>query len=104
MIEGDVIPPAVVEAGGAGGLVAGHLLGDFQPSAVLQVGGDAGGPEGVAAHFGFNAGFFCPALDHAVDVGLGQGPGAEGSGLTEGCSKEEALFVLGNACGVNLLL
>jgi hypothetical protein len=34
--------------------VTGHLLGDFQLAAVLEVLGDAGGAEGVVAEFGEN--------------------------------------------------
>ena len=48
LVEGDLVQAAVVEAGGAGAFVVGHLLGDFQLAAVAQVFGDAGGPEAVA--------------------------------------------------------
>ena len=47
-IEGDLVRGAVVELGGAGGLVGGDSLGVLDAAAVEQVGGDAGGPEGVA--------------------------------------------------------
>jgi hypothetical protein len=41
------VVPAVIEAGGASGFVAGHLLRHFQFAAVLQVGGDARGAEAM---------------------------------------------------------
>jgi len=34
----------------------GHLLGDFEMAAVLEVGGDAGGAEGVTTDLGLDAG------------------------------------------------
>ena len=48
LIEADLICPPVVEPGGARRLVVGHLLGDLQFAAVLQVFRDAGRPEAVA--------------------------------------------------------
>jgi hypothetical protein len=58
--------------------VAGHLLGDLQLAAVLQLGGDAGGPEAVASDARLNAGGEGATLNHHVHVGLGQRqPGGE---------------------------
>ena len=50
LIERHGIVPTIVEASRASGLVAGHLLGDFELAAVLQVRGDASGRKTVAAH------------------------------------------------------
>ena len=47
--EGDLLIASIVEAGGACGLVPRHLLCELEASAVLEVGGDPGGAEGVAA-------------------------------------------------------
>jgi hypothetical protein len=52
--------------------VAGHLLRDFQPAAILQIIRDAGCPETVAADVGGNAGRPRPAPDHFVDIRLVQ--------------------------------
>ena len=73
LVEGDLVRAAVVEASGAGAFVVGHLLGDFEFSAVAEVFGDAGGTEAVAADLGFDAGAVGTSADHAVDVGLGHG-------------------------------
>jgi hypothetical protein len=71
-IESHGVVAAVVEAGGAGGFVAGHLLSDFEFAAVLQVGGDAGGAEAMTTDPGCNAGCKRSALNHHVHVGLGK--------------------------------
>ena len=44
------------EHGGAGELVVGDVLRRFQGAVVLEVGGDAGGAEGVVADAGLDAG------------------------------------------------
>jgi hypothetical protein len=51
LIEGDGIVAAVVEASGAGGLMA---LRNFQFPVVLQICGDADRPEAVAGYFRFD--------------------------------------------------
>jgi len=45
LIEGHRVIPAIVEAGGAGRLVAGDSLSDFQLAAVLKIRGDTGRAE-----------------------------------------------------------
>ena len=50
--------------------MAGHLLGDFELAAVLEVGSDAGGAEGVVADFRRNAGSDGAPSDHLVNLGL----------------------------------
>ena len=55
LLEADLIVAAVIEAGGAGALVVGHLLGDLELAAVLEVFGDAGGAKGVVADPGEDA-------------------------------------------------
>jgi hypothetical protein len=46
------VPCAVVELGGSGRLVSRHLLGVLEPSIVLQVNADAGGPPGMTSNGG----------------------------------------------------
>ena len=48
-VQRDVIAGTVVELGCARGFVSGDGLGVLDGAAVFQVGGDAGGPEGVTA-------------------------------------------------------
>ena len=54
--------------------MVGHLLRDFQLSAVPQVFGDAGGAEGVAADLCLDAGLFGSPADHSPDIGLAHRP------------------------------
>jgi hypothetical protein len=53
--------------------VAGHLLGDFELAAVLQVRRNSSGAEAVGADLRRDAGGEGSALNHHVDVGFGQG-------------------------------
>ena len=46
LIERDLIAAPVIEAGSPGRLMGSHLLGDFEPSAAFEIGGDAGSAEG----------------------------------------------------------
>jgi hypothetical protein len=47
LVEGNAVSAPIVEAGDAGRLVVGHLLGDFEFAAVLEIGGNARGAEGT---------------------------------------------------------
>ena len=89
----------VVEAGGAGAFVVGHLLGDFEFAAVAEVFGDAGGAEAVAADSGFDTGVGGASANHAVDVGLGHGPVCEAPGGALGGGEEPGLGVWGDRGG-----
>ena len=51
----------------------GHLLGDFQFSAIAQVFGDPGGAETVAPDTSTDAGGLGASARHPEDVGLGHG-------------------------------
>ncbi len=66
LVQRNLILPPVVELGGPWGLVVGDVLRRLERAAVLQVGGDAGGAEGVVADPGLDAGGLCPPLDHAL--------------------------------------
>src|SRR5271167_545228 len=68
LIEADLVVASVVEAGGAGAFVVGHLLRDFQLAAVPKVLGNAGSAEGMAADRGRDAGGERAAADHAPHV------------------------------------
>ena len=72
LVERHAVVPPVVQTGGSGGLVAGHLLRNFELAAVRKVGGDAGGPEAVATDLGLDAGGNRPALNHHVCIRLGE--------------------------------
>ena len=48
----------------------GHLLRDFQLSAVPQIFGNAGSAEGVAADLFLDAGLIGSSADHSPDIGL----------------------------------
>src|ERR1700733_7782478 len=72
LIERHRIVAPVVEARGAGRFVAGHLLGHFELTAILEVGGDARGAEAVAGDSCCNAGGLRAALDHGVNILLGK--------------------------------
>jgi hypothetical protein len=52
LIEGNLIGAPVVKSGGPRRFMTGHLLGDLELAAVLQVGGDPGGAEAVGADLG----------------------------------------------------
>lgn len=72
LVKSDAVIAAVVEAGGTGGLMAGHLLGNFKLAAVLQVSGNAGGPEAMAAYSGRNASGQRTPLNHQMNICLGK--------------------------------
>jgi len=85
LIEGERIAGAVVQLGGAGRFVRGNGLGVLDGAAVFQVGGDAGGAEGVAADaVDAHAAGQGAALDHPEHVGAGQALAGEGAGLAGG--------------------
>src|SRR5829696_4569951 len=71
--KADLVAAPVVKLGRAGRGVIGDHGGLLQCAAVLQVGRDAGGPEGVIADPGPEARRPRPALDHGVGVRLRQG-------------------------------
>ena len=72
LVERDLVAGAVVELGRARRLVRRDLLRVLQRAAVLEVGGDAGGAEGVAADRGLDAGGLCPPADHSPRVRLSE--------------------------------
>src|SRR3954468_13054090 len=95
LVEGDGLAAAVVELGGPGGSVRSHLLGVLEQAAVLEVGGDAARPPGVAADPGGDAGGSGTAADHAVDVGPIHWSPGEPAGAAPGGAEQRALAVGG---------
>jgi hypothetical protein len=57
LIERDLIAGAVVELGGARAFMRGHSLGVFERAAGLEIGGDAGRAEHMAAELDLETGF-----------------------------------------------
>ena len=51
----------------------GHGGGAFERTAILQIGGDAGGPKSVAPDFSVDPSRLRTATDHGIGIGLGQG-------------------------------
>lgn len=51
--------------------MGGDSLGVLQRAAGLEVGGDAGGPEGFAGDFGWEPGCGSSAIDHPEDIASG---------------------------------
>src|SRR5258708_2441818 len=64
LVERDLIAGAVVKLRGARAFVRGHGLSVFERAAGLEIGGDAGRAEHVAAELDLEAGFGRPPADH----------------------------------------
>src|SRR5260370_32321525 len=79
LVKRDFVAGAVVELGRARGLVRGHDLG-ILGAAGLEIGGDAGRPEHMAAELDLKTGIGRTPADHAVGVA----PGHHGSGKYAG--------------------
>jgi hypothetical protein len=73
------------------------VLRHFQLAAVLQVGGDAGGPESMVADTGLDAGCLRAALDHAVSVLLVHGFFGKDAGFARGRTKQVSTAIAGDA-------
>src|SRR5436305_1715456 len=74
-VERNLVAGAVVELGGLGALVGRNLLGLLDGPARFEVGGDAGGPEGVAADPLGEPGCDGPPLYHSQGVVPPEWPG-----------------------------
>ena len=68
--------------------MVGDLLRHFQLAAVLQIGRDAGRPEGMIANPRFDAGRFRAPADDAMGVLLEKGIGCKLAGLAAGGAEE----------------
>jgi len=72
-IERDFVTGAVIEPRRLRAGVVGDLLGLLPRALVVEVVGDSGDPEGVAADGRFDPGPLCPAADHPPDVASSAG-------------------------------
>jgi hypothetical protein len=95
LVERYLIAAPVIESSRPGRLVRGHLLGDLEPAAVLEVGSDAGGPEGVAADLGFDSCRERPPANHPPDIRLKQGITHQQAGADARRAEERPFPVLG---------
>ena len=102
-IERNLITSAVVEPGGARRFMAGHVLGDLQLAAILEIGGDSRCPETMSTHLGPQPSRFCSALDHQVHIGLGQGSAAGQPAMAQGREERGIGFAGEPGCGGPLL-
>jgi len=84
--------------------VRGHLLGNLKATAVLEVGGDSGRAEGVAADLGLDPGRERPPANHPRHVGLEQGIASHPPRSAARRPEERAFPVLGDAGSPNVLL
>lgn len=82
----------------------GHLLGNFEFAAVLEIRGDAGCAEGVTADPGFDAGFFGAPLNHAVYVRAPHRMLCEQAGLSERRTEERTCFLCGDTRRFDVLI
>ena len=80
-----------------GRFVVSDLLRDLEFTAVLQIGRDAAGTEGMIANARFNAGRFRPPADDTVGVLLEEGVGGQLASLAAGGAEEIAVCVIGDA-------
>jgi hypothetical protein len=83
--------PAIVELGRARRLVIGDVLRVLERALVLEIRGDGGRAEGVAADAGLDAGRLRPPLNHPVGVHVPHGFAGERSGLAGGRAKQWAV-------------
>jgi hypothetical protein len=77
--------------------VVGDLLRGLQRAVVLEIGGDAGGAEGVIADAGLDAGGLGAPLYHAVGVLLPHGVAGQCAGLAGRRAEQGAVRVAGDA-------
>jgi hypothetical protein len=74
-----------------------HSLSNLQLAAVLEIGCDAGRPEGVTAYLGLNSGCESSSANHAPDIGLEQGIDSQLAGSPARRAKERVFPVFGDA-------
>jgi hypothetical protein len=84
--------------------VVGHLLGNFELPAVLEIGSDAGRPEGMAANFRLDASSRSSPANHSPYIGLQHGAGGQLSATPLARAEEWPFTVLGDAGGRDVLL
>lgn len=90
----DLVVGSIVEIGRSQRLVRRDLLRVFERSAILEVGGDAGGAERVATDFGFDPGGSSSSADHSPGIRLVQGIGRESPTRCDRDRAEEGSLLL----------
>jgi len=68
LIEGDLVTGAIVKLGGPGAFMGSHRLRVFKRATGLEIGGDPGRGEHVAAELAFQSSLGRAAADHLVRV------------------------------------
>ena len=68
LIEGNLVPRAIIELGRAWAFMRGHGLGVFERAARVEISRDAGRPEDVATKLAFETGLGGAAADHFIGV------------------------------------
>ncbi len=96
-IERNPVIGAVIELGGFWRFMCGDLLGVLDGAAVFQVGGDAGGPEGMAACCVGQPGGLGTAFHHVEGVTSSEGLAGELAGFSGGGAEEGSFIFLGDA-------
>lgn len=89
-------------ASGAGRLMRGHLLGDFELAAVFQIRGNSGCTKRAASDQGLDAGARRAAPDHQIHLGLAHTPFRKLLRLAPGRAEEGSAFVAGDAGGLDV--
>jgi len=84
--------------------VVGDVLGHLERSAVFEVGGDAGGAEGVVADQGLDAGLSGPSADHAEDVLLVHGGVVQLARASSRGAEERTVEIAGDAGSRDVLV
>ena len=82
--------------------MVGDLLGVLDGAAAFEVGGDAGGPEGVVADVFGQADGLGPAFDHPQGVVAVASAGRSACGARSMERKRGVFFCAGDACGVEI--
>src|SRR5260370_40690464 len=82
----------------------GHLSADLEPAAVLEVGGDAGGAEGVTTNLGLDPCSRSSAANHPPDIGLEQGIAGQLAGAAASGAEERPFPICGDAGSRDVLL
>jgi hypothetical protein len=84
--------------------MCGHLLGDFQLAAVLEIGRDAGSAEGVTADLCFYPGLGSSPANHSPHIGLQHGTVGQLAAAPPAGAEERPFPILGDAGRRDILL
>jgi hypothetical protein len=68
LIQANIVASSIIEPGCSGRLVRRNLLRDLQTTAVLEIRGNSGCPEGVVSNLCINARRLRPPPDHAIGI------------------------------------